>query len=82
MRGTLPPQGPDPSPVAAYALAQLLVTLAATTWLLFRQQVLSAGTLAAGSVSVLASVASVGGLLEGRRWAWPMEAARSRSRPP
>lgn len=61
---------------ALYAAVQFALALGAATFLLFRQQELSRGTLVLGASAVLASLVVIGGLLERKRWAVPAEGVR------
>jgi hypothetical protein len=68
--------GGAPRAYTLYAFAQFLLVLGATSYLLFRQESLSRPVLVAGTLLVVWSLVVVGGLLEGRRWAFPIEVAR------
>lgn len=60
----------------AYALLQFATLVAATFVLLLSQDKAPWSNLAIGALLVLWALASVGGLLDGRRWAVPLELAR------
>jgi len=61
---------------AIYALVQFAPVIAATFALLLRQNVAPLGWLALGAGFVAWTLLAVGGLLDGRRWAIPVEVAR------
>jgi hypothetical protein len=61
---------------AFYVLGQFAVVLLGTSLLLFREGDIPRSWLVAGALFVTASLVALGGLLEGRRWAWPLEAMR------
>jgi sterol desaturase/sphingolipid hydroxylase (fatty acid hydroxylase superfamily) len=65
--------------LAAYVLAQFALVLAVTVWGLFRQEQLGRGTFALVFLGVVASLAALAGLFEGRPWALALEAARHAS---
>jgi len=60
----------------AYLLGHFALAGAAMAVVVFFEHALSLGQLAAASVVLIASFASVLGLVERRRWAWPLERAR------
>lgn len=81
----VPPADPSAHPrydvrpsrgVQAYVLVQFGVASVATMAYLWSESTASPAVLAAGAAVLVATVVSWGGLLEGRRWAWPLEAAR------
>jgi hypothetical protein len=59
-----------------YALVQFVPLTGGTVLLLVAQGALSAPALAGGAALVYASLLSIGGLVDGRRWAVPLELAR------
>ncbi|MBI5548714.1 MAG: sterol desaturase family protein [Deltaproteobacteria bacterium] len=59
-----------------YALLQLAPLIVATFLLMLRSSALHPMATVAGIGLVLFSLLSLGGLLDGRRWAWPAEVAR------
>jgi alkylglycerol monooxygenase len=61
---------------AIYALVQFAPVIAATFFMLLRQSVAPLGWLALGAAFVGWTLLAVGGLLDGRRWAVPVEVAR------
>jgi sterol desaturase/sphingolipid hydroxylase (fatty acid hydroxylase superfamily) len=61
---------------AVYALVQFAPVIAATFLLLLQQNVAPPGWLALGAAFVAWTLLAVGGLLDGRRWAVPVEVAR------
>lgn len=67
-------------PVAAgiqrYALVQFLPLIAATFVMLLSDQAAGPGLLAVAALLVFWTLLTVGGLLDGRRWAVPLEVAR------
>jgi hypothetical protein len=67
-------------PVAAgvqrYAFVQFLPTIAATFFMLLSDQAVQARLLAVAALFVLWTLLTVGGLLDGRRWAVPLEVGR------
>jgi len=65
-----------PPVYAFYAFVQFVLVLGAGAYVLFRQDSLPRGTLVVGSLLIVWSLVVVGGLLEGRRWAFPVEVAR------
>ncbi len=67
---------PLPRAVKLYVLAHFTVVLAATTLFLRQSDTLSPETRAAGAALVVWSLSSLGGLLDRRAWALPLEAAR------
>jgi sterol desaturase/sphingolipid hydroxylase (fatty acid hydroxylase superfamily) len=86
--GFVPPPEVDPSDpppkfrpalprgLGVYAFAQFVPALLLASWLLREPGSVSPALLAVLGVGVGASLASLGGLLEGRRWAFPAELAR------
>jgi sterol desaturase/sphingolipid hydroxylase (fatty acid hydroxylase superfamily) len=62
--------------LVAYVFVQFVLALAAATLLLFRQDDLSLGLRAAGAVAIVATLISLGGLLEQKRWAAWLEPLR------
>ena len=67
---------PLPRAVKLYVLAHFTVVLAATTLFLRQSDTLSPETRAAGAALVVWSLSSLGGLLDRRAWALPLETAR------
>lgn len=67
---------PAPRGVSAYVLVQFASLVPITAALMFVQETASAPVLAAGAALVLLTLATTAGLLEGRRWARPVEALR------
>jgi hypothetical protein len=67
---------PVAQPVRRYALVQFLVVLLATVKVLQLAAVLPAHQTAALAFYVVLSITNIGGLLEGRGWAFAMEFAR------
>jgi alkylglycerol monooxygenase len=63
-------------PAAAYVLLQFLVLLAASTWLLFRQQELGGVRVATAAAFIGLSLVALGFVLESRRHALAIECAR------
>ncbi len=63
-------------PAAAYVLLQFLVLLAASTWVLFRQQELGGLRVAMAASFIGLSLVALGFVLEGRRHATSIECAR------
>jgi len=62
--------------VKPYIVVQLLLAVAAVAWLLLRVDGLELSTIAAAGTWVVLATVVWAGLLEGRRWAWPLEVAR------
>jgi sterol desaturase/sphingolipid hydroxylase (fatty acid hydroxylase superfamily) len=62
--------------LAAYVFVQFLLVLGGTTALLFRQDALAVGPRAIFAAAIVVTLVALGGLLEGRRWAVPVEALR------
>jgi hypothetical protein len=62
--------------MSAYVIVQFGVAVLATTALMFLQGTLPRPVLAAGAVLVLTTLVTSAGLLEKKRWARPLEAAR------
>ena len=60
----------------AYALVQFAPLVAATFLMLLAQSTAPATVLAAAGVLVFWTLLSLGGLMDARRWAWPVEGAR------
>jgi len=78
-----PPQGPRPKydPPASlgrrvYVIAQFVPVVVATFLMLLEEHSADARLLLAAAVLVFWTLAALGGLLDGRRWARPLEAAR------
>jgi hypothetical protein len=67
---------PLPRALAAYVSVQFAGLLFAASVLLWRQGVLSAAWLTAGALFVSTSLVALGGVLERKRWAVPVELAR------
>jgi alkylglycerol monooxygenase len=67
---------PIPARLRGYAFTQLVLTVVATTLALWFQADAPRVLLAAVAALVLWTLASVGGLLDGRRWAVPAEIGR------
>jgi hypothetical protein len=65
-----------PRRVQMYVLVQFAVAAVATMAYLWSESSASLAFLATGAVVLVATVVAWGGLLEGRRWAWPLEVAR------
>jgi sterol desaturase/sphingolipid hydroxylase (fatty acid hydroxylase superfamily) len=59
-----------------YVVVQFAFAVAATAALMFLQAALPRAVLAAGAALVVITLATCAGLLEGKRWAKPVEAAR------
>ena len=69
----------DPSvapALARYALVHFALTIPAALWLLSKASMLMVWPLGAASFYVALSLTNVGGILEGRRWAFASEQAR------
>jgi sterol desaturase/sphingolipid hydroxylase (fatty acid hydroxylase superfamily) len=64
-----------PTGLGLYAFAQFVPVLAFSSWLL-REKPGASPILVPGAVLIALSLVSLGGLLEGRRWALPAELAR------
>jgi sterol desaturase/sphingolipid hydroxylase (fatty acid hydroxylase superfamily) len=62
--------------VRAYVMAQFAVIVPITAGLMFVQETAPGPVLAVGAALVVLTLATTGGLIEGRRWARPMEALR------
>jgi hypothetical protein len=62
--------------IATYVAVQFAVTAAATVGYLWIEGTASWAFLAAASTVFLVTLLAWGGLLESRRWAWPVEGAR------
>jgi alkylglycerol monooxygenase len=67
---------PAPRRVQLYVVVQFALAVAVTTALMFTQHTAPREPLAVGAVLVLLTLAASTGLLEGRRWARPLEAGR------
>jgi alkylglycerol monooxygenase len=67
---------PVPGALRAYVLVQFAVLTGATTAFLFAAGGLSGLDRAAGGLAVVLELASLGGLLDGQRWALQLEPAR------
>jgi fatty acid hydroxylase family protein len=67
---------PVPGAVRAYVLVQLAATMALGSWFLGRQESWTASARAGATLVLIASLVSLAGLLERRRWAPAFEAAR------
>ncbi len=67
---------PVPRWVRAYAVAQFVPVVAATFLMLLWQQTAGGRALGVAAALVLWTLLSVGGLMDGKRWAVPVEAAR------
>jgi sterol desaturase/sphingolipid hydroxylase (fatty acid hydroxylase superfamily) len=65
-----------PPGVRAYVLVQFVLALAITAAVMATQSFAPPAVLAAGAALVLLTIGAGAGLLEGRRWARPLEAAR------
>lgn len=65
-----------PSQLAAYALVHFVLALPAALWLLAKSGTMAAAPLVAGCFYVVLTLTNVGGVLEARRWAHPLEQAR------
>ena len=65
-----------PAVLSGYALVQFVLTVPPALWLLHSANVLPASSLSAGIFYVALSLTNVGGVLEGRRWAFTTEQAR------
>jgi sterol desaturase/sphingolipid hydroxylase (fatty acid hydroxylase superfamily) len=65
-----------PRGLALYAFVQFVPVLAGSAWLLFLQDRLSQTALATGSAAIVASLLALGGLLERKAWALPVETTR------
>ncbi|HEY8088438.1 MAG TPA: sterol desaturase family protein [Polyangiaceae bacterium] len=81
----VPPADPTRTPrydvrarrgIATYVAVQFAVTAAATVGYLWIEGTASWAFLAAASTVFLVTLLAWGGLLESRRWAWPVEGAR------
>lgn len=62
--------------LAAYVLVQEALIIGGATILLFYQEQLARSLVGAAALSVLVGLLALGALLEHKRWAWPLEAAR------
>ncbi len=62
--------------VQAYVVVQFAIAAVATMAYLWSESSASLAFLAAGAAVLVATVVAWGGLLEGRRWAWPLEVTR------
>jgi len=62
--------------LARYSLVHFVLAIPAALWLLSSEQSMSAANLAAGAFYVVLTLTNVGGVLEGRRWAYATEQAR------
>jgi sterol desaturase/sphingolipid hydroxylase (fatty acid hydroxylase superfamily) len=67
---------PQPMAMKLYVLGQLISVLLATTPYLQQNEALAPGGRVAGALAIAWSLLSLGGLLERRRWAVALEAAR------
>jgi sterol desaturase/sphingolipid hydroxylase (fatty acid hydroxylase superfamily) len=67
---------PTPRGLSRYATGHFLVTLVAAFALLTRASALPLDQLGAGAFYVTVSLTAIGGVLERRRWAFPVEQAR------
>jgi sterol desaturase/sphingolipid hydroxylase (fatty acid hydroxylase superfamily) len=76
LEARLPLPAPATPAVRRYVLAQYAPLCAGTLVLLFRQGSASTSTLALAALLVYATLFTLGGLLDGRRWAVPAEIAR------
>jgi sterol desaturase/sphingolipid hydroxylase (fatty acid hydroxylase superfamily) len=65
-----------PRPVQAYVGAQLVLAVAGTMAYLWVEATAPRWLLVAAAAFFVATVVAWGGLLERKRWAWPLEAAR------
>jgi sterol desaturase/sphingolipid hydroxylase (fatty acid hydroxylase superfamily) len=65
-----------PRAVQAYVLVQFVIAGAATMAYLWIESAAPRAFLAASAFVLVTAVVAWGGLLEGRRWAWPLEMAR------
>jgi hypothetical protein len=65
-----------PTALSRYALAHFVLTIPPALWLLTVADRLPAMQLGAGAFYVALSLTNVGGVLEGRRWAFAAEQAR------
>jgi hypothetical protein len=65
-----------PRLVQAYVLVQFAIASAATMAYLWIESTASLAFLAASALVLVATVVAWGGLLDGRRWGWPLEIAR------
>jgi alkylglycerol monooxygenase len=65
-----------PAGLKAYAFVQFVITIAVGVLFLFRQPSWPAATRWTTAAFVVAGLVACGGLLEGRRWAAPVEVAR------
>jgi len=61
---------------AVYVAVQFLLVIAATTALMLFAPRMPWRSVVAGVALVVASVVALGALVEGRRWAWPVELGR------
>jgi sterol desaturase/sphingolipid hydroxylase (fatty acid hydroxylase superfamily) len=67
---------PMPRGLAAYVFVQFTVVLLGATWLLFRQQQMGPARRSLVAVAVVAGLVAVGGIMERKRWSWPLECVR------
>ena len=67
---------PLPAGTKAYVAAQLVPVVVATFLMMLLAKAADRTLLAAGAVYVLWTLVALGGILDGRRWARPLEAAR------
>lgn len=65
-----------PTRVQVYVLAQFAIAAIATMAYLWSESTASLAFLATCAAVLVATVVAWGGLLEGRRWAWPLEVTR------
>jgi alkylglycerol monooxygenase len=72
---------PLPRGLALYAVAQFVLVLLGTTWLLFRQGEMTLPLRALGALAAVASLVTVGGLFERKAWAAGLEWARLAAAP-
>jgi hypothetical protein len=72
---------PLPRGLALYALAQFVLVLVGTTWLLFRQGEMTLTLRALGALAAVVSLTVVGGIFERKAWAAGLEWARLAAAP-
>jgi sterol desaturase/sphingolipid hydroxylase (fatty acid hydroxylase superfamily) len=65
-----------PRGLGAYALVQFVPVMVFTAWLLKEAPALPGSVVLVSGLGILVGLASLGALLEGRRWAVPLEVAR------
>jgi sterol desaturase/sphingolipid hydroxylase (fatty acid hydroxylase superfamily) len=74
--GSAMPTEQIPGRVKAYALVQFLLTLALSVWILIGRDAYSWPWQLLAATATIAALSTIGGLLDGRRHAWTLEAIR------